>query len=163
MAAAALRVIGLDQGLRHPPHADESAFVVNVHRMIAEGDLDHRYYEYPGLFFYLLYPVLRAVMGADPPAAAAYLAARGVTAALGVAAVALQFVFTRRLVPAWAALFASALLAVSLVAVQTAHTVRPDVALSAFFLLALIALLRMDGRLARDGWPRAPRWGRRRR
>ena len=45
----------------------------NVHRMIAEGDLDHRYYEYPGLFFYLLYPVLRVVMGADPPTAAAYL------------------------------------------------------------------------------------------
>jgi dolichyl-phosphate-mannose-protein mannosyltransferase len=150
VAAAALRAVGLGQGLRHPPHPDESAFVVNVHHMIAEGDLDHRYYEYPGLFFYLLYPVLRVVMGAEPPTAGAYLAARGLTAALGVAAVALQFAFTRQLVPAGAALFAAALLAVSLVAVQTAHTVRPDVALSAFFLLALIALLRLDGRPRRD-------------
>ena len=40
VAAAILRAVGLDQGLRHPPHGDESAFVENVHRMIAEGDLD---------------------------------------------------------------------------------------------------------------------------
>ena len=129
-AAAALRLIGLDWGLRHPPHGDESAFVLNVHRMIAEGDLDHRYYEYPGLFFYVLYPFLRLVMGAEPPTAAAYLAARAVVAACGVAAVALQFAFARQLVAAGPALFSAALLAVSLVAVQTAHSVRPDIALS---------------------------------
>lgn len=150
--AAALRVIGLGWGLRHPPHGDESAFVMNVHRMIAEGDLDHRYYEYPGLFFYALWPVLRAVMGAEPPTPAAYLAARGVVAAFGVAAVGLQFLFARRLVSPAAALFSAALLAVSLVAVQTAHSVRPDVALQAMYLLALIALLRLDGRPAADAW-----------
>jgi hypothetical protein len=143
--AAVLRVVGLGWGLRHPPHGDESAFVVNAHRMIAEGSLDHRYYEYPGLFFYVLAGVLRFVKDADPPAAASYLAARGLVAAFGVAAVALQFVFARRLVSDPAALFSSALLAVSLVAVQTAHSVRPDVALQALYLLALIALLRMDG------------------
>lgn len=152
LLAAALRVIGLDWGLRHPPHGDESAFVVNVHRMIEAGDLDHRYYEYPGLFFYLLWPVLRLVMGTDPPTSAAYLAARGVVAALGVAAVGLQFVFARRLVSSWAALFSSALLAVSLVAVQTAHSIRPDVALQVAYLLALIALVRLDGRVRADAW-----------
>lgn len=151
-AAAALRVAGLDWGLRHPPHGDESAFVVNVHRMIVDGDLDHRYYEYPGLFFYMLWPVLRAVMGAEPPTPTAYLAARGVVAAFGVAAVGLQFAFARRLVTPGAALFSAALLAVSLVAVQTAHSLRPDVALQAMYLVALIALLRMDGRTAADGW-----------
>ena len=149
-AATVLRVIGLDQGLRHPPHGDESAFVVNVHRMLDEGDLDHRYYEYPGLFFYLLAPVLGAVMGGEPPGPSAYLAARGVTAAFGVIAVGLQFAFARLLMPAGAALFSSALLAVSLVAVQTAHTVRPDVALQAFFLAAFVALLRVDGGWKRD-------------
>ncbi len=97
--------------------------------MIAEGDLDHRYYEYPGLFFYVLYPFLRLVMGAEPPTANAYLAARAVVAACGVAAVALQFAFARHLMAAGPALFSAALLAVSLVAVQTAHSVRPDVAL----------------------------------
>jgi hypothetical protein len=149
-AATLLRVAGLDQGLRHPPHGDESAFVVNVHRMLDEGSLDHRYYEYPGLFFYLLMPVLGAVMGGDPPGPAAYLAARGVTAAFGVIAVGLQFAFARMLMPAGAALLSSALLAVSLVAVQTAHTVRPDVVLQAFFLAAFIAMLRLDGGGRRD-------------
>jgi hypothetical protein len=150
--AAVLRVVGLDWGLRHPPHGDESAFVVNVHRMIAEGDLDHRYYEYPGLFFYALLPVLRAVMGTDPPTTAAYLAARGVVAAFGVAAVALQFLFARRLVSPPAALLSAALLAVSLVAVQTAHSVRPDVALQVAYLLAFLALRRLDGRASSDAW-----------
>jgi hypothetical protein len=150
LVAAVLRLIGLDWGLRHPPHGDESAFVLNVHRMIAEGDLDHRYYEYPGLFFYVLYPFLRLAMGAEPPTANAYLAARAVVAACGVAAVALQFVFARRLMAAGPALFSAALLAVSLVAVQTAHSLRPDVALQAFYLVALIAMLRMDGRAASD-------------
>jgi 4-amino-4-deoxy-L-arabinose transferase-like glycosyltransferase len=150
VVAAALRLIGLGWGLRHPPHGDESAFVLNVHRMIAEGDLDHRYYEYPGLFFYVLYPFLRAVMGAEPPAPGAYLIARAVVAACGVAAVALQFVFARRLLAVGPALLSAALLAVSLVAVQTAHSIRPDVALQAFYLLALIALLRLDGRSAAD-------------
>lgn len=150
VAAAALRVAGLDWGLRHPPHGDESAFVLNVHRMIAEGDLDHRYYEYPGLFFYVLYPFLRAVMGAEPPTANAYLAARAVVAACGVAAVALQFAFARHLMAVGPALFSAALLAVSLVAVQTAHSVRPDVALQVLYLAALIAVLRLDGRAAAD-------------
>lgn len=145
LVAALLRVIGLGWGLRHPPHGDESAFVMNVHRMIAEGDLDHRYYEYPGLFFYVLYPVLRAVMGDRPPGPQAYLAARGVVAAFGVLAVGLQFAFARRLMAPGAALFSAALLAFSLVAVQTAHSLRPDVALQAMTLLALLALLALDG------------------
>ncbi len=149
-AATVLRAVGLDQGLRHPPHGDESAFVENVRRMIDEGSLDHRYYEYPGLFFYLLMPVLAAVFGGEAPAPTAYLAARGVTAAFGVIAVALQFAFARLLMPAAAALFSAALVAVSLVAVQTAHTVRPDVALQAFFLAAFVALLRVDGKARRD-------------
>lgn len=152
VVAAALRVVGLGWGLRHPPHGDESAFVMNVHRMIAEGDLDHRYYEYPGLFFYALLPVLRVVMGTEAPTTSAYLAARGVVAAFGVAAVALQFLFARRLTTPAAALFSAALLAVSLVAVQTAHGVRPDVALQVMYLLAFLALLRLDGRAAPDAW-----------
>ena len=52
--AAALRIAGLGWGLRHPPHPDESVFVDNVAAMIRSGDLDHRYYQYPGLFFYML-------------------------------------------------------------------------------------------------------------
>jgi hypothetical protein len=148
--AAALRVVGLGWGLRHPPHGDESAFVLNAHRMIAEGDLDHRYYEYPGLFFYLLSAALRIVKGTSPATPSSYLVARGLVAAFGVAAVGLQFAFARRLVAPPAALFSAALLAVSLVAVQTAHAVRPDVVLQAMYLITLIALLRLDGRMAGD-------------
>jgi dolichyl-phosphate-mannose-protein mannosyltransferase/F5/8 type C domain-containing protein len=150
VVAAVLRLIGLDWGLRHPPHGDESAFVLNVHRMIAEGGFDHRYYEYPGLFFYILYPFLRLVMGADPPTPTGYLAARAVVAGCGVAGVALQFAFARHLMAVGPALLSAALLAVSLVAVQTAHSVRPDVALQALYLVALIAMMRQDGRPRAD-------------
>src|SRR4029450_12830788 len=81
--AAVLRFGGLAQGLRHEPHVDERYFVENVGWMLAEPDLDHRFDEYPGLFFYLLAPVLA---GFGPPrfGPAAYLAARGVVATFGV-------------------------------------------------------------------------------
>jgi len=52
--AAVLRFAGLSWGLRHRPTWDERVFVHSTRAMIAQGDLDHRYYEYPGLFFYLL-------------------------------------------------------------------------------------------------------------
>ena len=66
LLAAALRFAGLGWGLRHPPHPDESVFVDNVAEMIDRGDLDHRYYQYPGLLFYMLYPLVY-VLPHDPP------------------------------------------------------------------------------------------------
>ena len=146
--AAALRFVGLGWGLRHPPHSDERVFVENVAAMIRAGDLDHRYYEYPGLFFYLLYPVIRLVHE-DPPAAASTLAARAMVASFGVLACALLHLWGRRLAGVRAGLLAALLLGVSPVAVHTAHMVRPDVVLQVFALLALLALARVGAR-ARD-------------
>jgi len=51
--AAALRLTGLGWGERHRPLGDESDFVDNVAQMLVHRDLDHRFYEYPGLFLYL--------------------------------------------------------------------------------------------------------------
>ena len=147
--ATALRFAGLGWGLRHPPHPDESVFVDNVAEMIRSGDLDHRYYQYPGLFFYMLYPLVH-VLPHDPPGPSAYLAARALVATFGVVACALADALGRRLAGSSAGLLAALLLAVSPVAVETAHMVRPDVVLQALTLAALLALLRVGPRLDGD-------------
>jgi 4-amino-4-deoxy-L-arabinose transferase-like glycosyltransferase len=141
--AAALRLIGLTWGLRHPVHFDEQAFVENAQRMIDEGDLDHRFYYYPGFFFYLLCPVLRLFCDGSPPGPASYLAARGLVAAFGALNVALLYRLGEEMLGRRAGLLAALLLAVSPVAVETAHTVKPDVVLQTFVLLALLAFRRV--------------------
>jgi len=137
--AAALRFTGLSWGLRHTPHVDERYFVENVALMLWEGDFDYRFYEYPGLFFYLLYPVLAVVDPGVPAGATAYLAARGLVAAFSVLSVGLVYLLGARLAGSTTGLVAAAFLAVSPVEVQTAHGVRPDVVLEAFVLVALLA------------------------
>jgi len=141
LVAAGLRFPGLAWGLRHPPVLDERVFVENAWVMLAQGSLDHRFYEYPGLFFFLLLPGLALVFreGATP-GPAAYLAARAITAALGVLGVWLTYRLALRLAGPWAALTAGLLLAVSPLAVRTAHMVRPDVALAVAALWALEAI-----------------------
>jgi hypothetical protein len=152
---AVLRFGGLGWGLRHEPHIDERYFVENVGWMLAHRDLDHRFDEYPGLFFYLLAPVLAWL---DPPrfGPAAYLAARAVVAAFGVASIGLVYVLGVRLAGPATGLAAALILAVSPVEVQTAHMVRPDVVLESFALLALLAMTRVGARTRNDvvagGW-----------
>jgi Dolichyl-phosphate-mannose-protein mannosyltransferase/F5/8 type C domain len=141
--AAALRLVGLSSGLRHIPHQDERYLVENASWMLARGDLDHRFYEYPGLMFYLLGPVL-AFLERGAPGPAAYLAARGVVAAFGVTSVALTFALGTRVVGKGPALAAALLIAVCPIEVQTAHMVRPDVVLETFVLLAFVAFERVD-------------------
>ncbi|HEX6737914.1 MAG TPA: glycosyltransferase family 39 protein, partial [Vicinamibacteria bacterium] len=150
--AAALRFTGLGFGLRHPPHSDERVFVESVEQMLAAGDLDHRYYEYPGLVFYLLLPVLRLAPGAAEGGPAAYLAARALIAAFGVAACALLYLWARALAGTRAGLMAALLLAVSPVAVETAHTLRPDVVLHAAAIVALLAFTRLGPSPRGDLW-----------
>lgn len=143
LVAVALRFHGLGWGLRHAPIDDERYFVDNVAKMIAQGDLDHRFYEYPGLLFYVLLPFQALAGGAGPPA---YYAGRAVIACFGVLSVALTFLLARRLLGSLpAALSAAALVAVSPLEVVTAHTLRPDVALESFALLTFLALARLDG------------------
>lgn len=148
--AAALRFHALDWGLDRTPHVDEGYFVGNVARMLATGSLDHGYYEYPGLMFYLLVPVLKLAGATSPPQASAYLAARAFVAFCGVLAVALAAVFGNRLAGSWAGLAAAAFLAVSPVHVETAHMLRPDVTLEVLLLLLFLACLRVGQRLRDD-------------
>ena len=146
--AAALRFAGLSAGLRHTTFIDEQFFVVNVEGMLDRGDLDHRYHEYPGFFFYLLTPALALVK--RPFGAEAYVVARQVVAAFGVATVGLVYVLGARIAGARAGLIGAAVLAVSPVGVAVAHEVRPDVALGFFAMVALLIFERIDGGWKRD-------------
>jgi hypothetical protein len=141
VVAALLRFTGLDWNLRHLPHYDEGAFVYNVARMLEAGDLDHRYYEYPGLFFYLLLPV-QAPFDPRFPEGETFYAARALVAGFGVLGVPLCYALGRRWLEPLGALAAAGLVAVDPVGVQTAHSVRADVVLSVFAMLALWAFSR---------------------
>ena len=148
--AAALRFTGLSWGLRHPPHVDEAVYVANVVEMLKAGDLDHRFYTYPGLFFYLLAPGVAALGperwdGPDP-----YLVSRALVAAIGVLNVALLYAVGARILGRGAGLVAAALLAVSPVDVETSHQVRPDVLLEGFGIAALLVFRRLGARLRDD-------------
>jgi hypothetical protein len=149
VVAGLLRFTGLDWNLRHLPHYDESAFVYNVARMLEAGDLDHRYYEYPGLFFYLLLPV-QAFFDPRFPEGETFYAARCLVAAFGVLGVPLGYLLGRRWLRPVGALTAAALIAVDPVGVQTAHSVRADVVLAIFAMLALLAFARPRRGLADD-------------
>ena len=148
--AGVLRFTALDQGLRHEPHMDERYFVENASRMWSEGSLDHGFYEYPGLLFFFLAPVVGPVSGGEPPGPEAYLAARAFLAACGVLAVALAARLAAALAGPVAGLVAAAFLAVSPVHVETAHMLRPDVALEVLVLLVFLATLRVGPRLRND-------------
>ncbi len=152
MLAAALRFSGLGFGLRHHPHWDERAFVEAVEQMRLQGDLDHRFYEYPGLFIYLLHAALAWLPQDALHSPAAYLVARGVVAGFGVLSVALVFQLGRRLSGAGSGLVAALLLAVSPLDVGNAHTVRPDVALQAFVLLSFLAFTFLGRHAPGDLW-----------
>ena len=144
LAAALLRLLHAGHGLRHTPHEDERYFVENVARMLATGSLDHGFYEYPGLLFYLLAPVLALAGAGQPPGPQAYLAARVFVALAGVLAVVLAERFGRRLAGPAAGLWAAAFLALSPVHVETSHLLRPDVVLEALMILFFLALLRLQ-------------------
>ena len=143
MLAAVLRFSGLSWGLRHGAIEAERDFVQSVWEMVAARDLDQRFYEYPGLFFHLLYVPIAAVQMAGRPEPTAYLVARGVVAAFGVLSVALTFVLGSRLAGPRLGLLAALFLAVSPLEIETAHRVRTDVVLEAFGLLALLAFRRV--------------------
>jgi hypothetical protein len=147
---AVLRFTGLGFGLRHQPHWDERVFVTSVSQMLAARDLDHRFYEYPGLFPYLLAPVLGLLPAARREGPEGYLLARGVVAAFGLLSVVLAGRLGRKLAGPWGSATAALLVAVSPVEVITAHMVRPDVVLEAFVLLALLAFARLSSKAAGD-------------
>jgi 4-amino-4-deoxy-L-arabinose transferase-like glycosyltransferase len=147
--AAALRLVGLGWGLRHRPPLDERFFVSNAIHMLARGDLDHGFYQYPGLFYYILAPVLALV---DNPQQNpnAYLAARCLVALFGVATAGLAYVLGRRLSGTATGLLVAALLAVSPLEVRVAHEVRPDIVLEAIVLLGFLAFRRVGEGAAGD-------------
>jgi 4-amino-4-deoxy-L-arabinose transferase-like glycosyltransferase len=149
VAAAALRFTALDWGLRHPPHLDERPFVEAAAAMVAHRDLDHRFYEYPGGFLYLLAGAL-GLAGRLPPAPAAYLVARAVVAACGVLSAALACRLGTALGGPRAGLLAAALLALSPAEVRVAHMVRPDVVLETLALATLVLCLEVGEDPRRD-------------
>jgi hypothetical protein len=148
--AAHLRFSGLAWGHRHPMHTDEQLFVENVVAMLDAGDLDHRFYRYPGLFMYLLAAGIAPLGPEARHTNDAYIAARGVVATFGVIHVAVLCYVVSRLVGEKAGLVAALMAAVSPVDVTTSHQVRPDVVMEVLGMLAILALRRLGPSLRGD-------------
>ena len=135
---ASLRFTGIAWGLQHPPHADEQAYVESVNAMLDAGDLDHRYYYYPGLFFYLLAPIIGLLGEARRHGPEAYLACRVFVAGVASLNVWLAGLVGRAFGGPWAAAGASLALAVFPLSSAVAHEVRPDLCLETLGLLSLV-------------------------
>jgi hypothetical protein len=121
-------------------HTDEQLFVDNTVAMLDAGDLDHRFYRYPGLFIYLLAASIAPLGPEGWHTNDAYIAARGVVATFGVLHVAVLCFVVARLVGERAGLVAALMAAASPVDVTASHQVRPDVVMQVFGLLAILAL-----------------------
>lgn len=140
LAAAVLRVVGIDRDLRHgAPTPDESTnFVAPVMRMWEERTLNpHVHAGYPGLFNLVAFLPMGAgrALGGETGAC---LAGRLLVAAASTLNVLLLFLLVRPLWGAGAALLGAALLAASRSEVSEAHFITPDVlVVTAFFALAL--------------------------
>lgn len=122
----------------------------NTAQMVVHRDLDHRFYEYPGLVFYLFLPFFTWIGVQLPPGPEAYLFARAIVAGFGVLSVALVYRLGTGLLGVRGGLAAACFLAVSPLDVETAHLVRPDVILQCFVLMALIAFARVGPALGPD-------------
>jgi hypothetical protein len=136
--AALLRLFGISQGLGHLPVQSERIFVESAWEMVTHRDLDQRCFLYPGLFFYILYLPIALVHRTGPPSEAAYLVARVVVAAFGIANVPLTYALGFRLSGRRCGLLAAALVALSPLEVATCHWIRPDVVLETFALVAFL-------------------------
>ncbi len=141
-----LRFTGIGWGLHHPAHSDEQAYIESVSAMLDAGDLDHRYYYYPGLFFYLLAPIVAALGEGKRHGPEAYLACRVFVAAVASFNVWIAGALARRLAGPWAGGAAALALAVSPLSSSVAHEVRPDLLLETLGLLAIALYARVWNR-----------------
>ena len=139
---ATLRFTGIGWGLQHPPHSDEQAYIESVNAMLDAGDLDHRYYYYPGLFFYMLAPILDVLGESRRHGPEAYLAGRVLVASIASLNIWIAAQVARSFGGPWAMAGAAFSLAVFPISSAVAHEVRPDLLLETLGLLSLLLYAR---------------------
>ena len=151
-SAAALRFWALDAGIPYNISVDEPHVLNRAVAMLHSGDLNPRFYDYPGFYIYLqmIVAAVRFMVGAvrgewgslSETGIADYLLwGRAVTATLGTLTVVLVYQIGRR----WSrrhALLAAGLMAVMPLHVRESHFVLTDVPVTFFVALTLLAALR---------------------
>ncbi len=149
--AAVLRFWGIGAGIPFAIGVDEPEVMGRVVAMMKSGDLNPRFFDYPGLVFYLNLPlaVLRFLVGAlngewhslaEVSPADFYLWARALSALLGVATVFVLYMIGLR----WGtrhALLGAGLLAVMPLHVRESHFVLTDVPSTLFATITLLLSL----------------------
>ena len=161
-AALGVRLLGVGRGLPYIHEWDEPSVLSYVVRMLQRGDFNPGEYIYPGVYYYLLLPVVYAhylylhahgVLGSlwdiqlsqpqepywymDPPSF--YVWGRALTSLIGTATVAAIYQIGRRAYGSAVGLLAAAFLAVAPGAVYFSDTVRVDVPMAFVVILAILA------------------------
>jgi hypothetical protein len=149
-ASAFFRLSGLSWGLRHPVHRDEQDFVTRVVEMVQAGDLDHRWYQYPGLFLYMLGAGVAALGPERAAGPDAYWISRVIVASFGVLNTGLLYAVGTRLVGVWGGFAAALFLALSPIEVDAFHQVRADVVVQTLGILTIPAFRRLGPDLRGD-------------
>jgi 4-amino-4-deoxy-L-arabinose transferase-like glycosyltransferase len=156
VAAATLRFWSLGAGIPYAIGDDEPEIMNRALGMMRTGDLNPRFFDYPGLYIYvqMAVAVVRFLAGAtagewgalnQAPTADFYLWGRAVTAILGTLTVGLVYLIGMR----WGtrhALLAAALLAVMPMHVRESHYVLTDVPVTFLVTLTLLLSLRAHER-----------------
>jgi hypothetical protein len=150
LVSAFFRLSGLSWGLRHPVHRDEQDFVGRVVEMVRAGDLDHRWYQYPGLFLYMLGAGV-ALLGPERAGGPdAYWISRVIVASFGVLNTGLLYTLGTRLIGIWGGFAAALLLAMSPIDVDAFHQVRADIVIQTVGILMIPAFRRLGPDLRGD-------------
>ena len=149
-AAAFVRFSGISWGLRHPVHRDEQDFVTRVVAMVLAGDLDHRWYQYPGLFLYMLGAGVAALGPERAAGPDAYWISRLIVASFGVLNTGLLYAVGTRLIGVWGGFAAALLLGLSPIDVDAFHQVRADVVVQTLGILMIPAFRQLGPDLRGD-------------
>ena len=156
VAAVALRVWGLANGLPFPMGRPDEVEALRQTRWFPTGDLNPRWFVYPNLFFWVEWLWLETVLAvrrlfvATPPYAdmldhdlpALLLYGRVLSALAGTATVAVVYAIGRRLGDWRLGVVAALLLAGNFLHVRDSHALKADVLLALSFPIALWAIAR---------------------
>jgi len=161
-SGAYLRFYGLNFGLPANFHPDEVPKVNAIMRMVAQGDLDPKYFLHPSLLLYSSYLVNTifhlfdgttigswivelaggGASGAGVWRETAFLAGRTVSATAGSLSIILIFLVGRRLFSSFVGLMAAGILAVTPLHVACSRYMKEDALLVALILTTIAILLR---------------------
>ena len=133
-----LRVWNIDFGLPQVLHSDEPFIVDSAVRMVATGDMNPHFFEYPSLYIYLMAIIygIYSLIGHADDMALLYVTGRCLTASLGTLMILVVYYVGRNLYTKRVGTLAAVFLAVMPLIVRNSHYITVDVPVTFLILLS---------------------------